>query len=433
MSQLANLDNFRSLNVDEVEENLRCNLPTIPFPRRPVNASDVLEESALKTIAGLLEACPETAIWHTKPRIYCVLRLIGYNGNEPACRSFHDDDFDDLCIPFSAATLPWEIGSDASASKRFLELQPLVQTKAAYMNFDDPKAPAHRSISHGDLHFTTIKRLGQGGSSTVDLVCNKHSGLDFARKIIQRGAEEQDRKFRAKEFRNEIAALKKVSHTHLVSCVGTYTDQTSYAMILEPVADYNLKAMLVHDSRLPVPEEDMYNLPQYFGCLAMAVAFLHTNEIRHNDIKPGNILIHDGRVLICDFGISRDWTSLGRATTSGPVLGATLPYSAPEVRLEGSRNESSDIWSLGRVYIEMLTVLSGGLVESLDNYLTTTDPSSGRRQSRERSSLDRLNDWLDHIQAPEKYAELVTLTSQMVRYIFSKLSPAFPPMLFVIA
>lgn len=370
----------------------------------------------LNHISSLLEACPITAQWTTRARIYCLLLLIGFKGHEPVCLAFLDDGFDDLLVPFSIATVPLELSSDAETCKRFLELQPIVATRPTLMRFGSSKASAHKNTLHGDLHFVRVKSLGQGGASTIDLVINKHSGLEFARKTIQRGAEEGERRFRAKQFRNEIAALRKVSQNHLVKCVGTYTDQTSYAMILEPVADYNLKALLVPDDKFRVSKSDLAYLPEYFGCLAMAVAFLHANEIRCNDIKPGNILIYHGRLLLCEFGISEDWTPFGRTTTSGAILGATMPYSAPEVRLDGTRNESSDIWSLGRVYVEMLTVLSGRCVEDFDIFISIDNSGSRRKGTSGTSQLDRINDWLEQIRASGDLYELRTVIFKMVSY-----------------
>lgn len=414
--KIANRCHFRSLTFQEVRNEVVCNLPNIPFPRRPISSADILEEVTLDHISSLLEACPTTAQWKARARIYCLLLLIGLKGHEPVCLSFLDDDFDDLLIPFSIETVPLELSSDVETCKRFLELQPIVATRPNLMRFGSSKAPAHKNTLHGELHFVRVRSLGQGGASTIDLVINKHSGLEFARKTIRRGAEEGERKFRAKQFRDEIAALRKISQNHLVTCVGTYTDQTSYAMILEPVADYNLKALLLPDDRFPVSKSDLAYLPEYFGCSAMAVAFLHANEIRCNDIKPDNILVHHGRLLLCEFGISDDWMPLGHATTSGAVLGATMPYSAPEVRLDGARNESSDIWSLGRVYVEMFTVLSGKCVEDFENFISIHNSGSPRKDSSGRSQLDRINDWLEQIRASGDLYELRTVIFGMVSY-----------------
>lgn len=57
-----------------------------------------------------------------------------------------------------------------------------------------------------------------------------------------------------------------------------------------------------------------------------AVAYLHDQGISHRDLKPDNILFHDGLLKIGDFGLSRDITSNKMASVVG-----TPYYVAPEV------------------------------------------------------------------------------------------------------
>lgn len=103
----------------------------------------------------------------------------------------------------------------------------------------------------------------------------------------------------------------------------------------------------------------------FFGCLANAILYLHSNKIRHRDIKPANILVKGPTVYLADFGISLDWEHLSRSTTTEDSA-KTLMYCAPEVAAEfQKRNSSSDIWSLGCVFLEMLTVVKGFSINDL--------------------------------------------------------------------
>lgn len=72
-------------------------------------------------------------------------------------------------------------------------------------------------------------------------------------------------------------------------------------------------------------------LRSFFGCLATAVAYLHAHKIRHKDIKPGNILVKDGRALLTDFGTSHNWSDDTKSSSSGTVAVLTKRYCAPEV------------------------------------------------------------------------------------------------------
>lgn len=100
----------------------------------------------------------------------------------------------------------------------------------------------------------------------------------------------------------------------------------------------------------------------FFGCLANAINFLHGAKIRHRDIKPQNILVKGSSIYLTDFGISLDWENLSRSTTTKDTAKSML-YCAPEVARYEPRNTSADIWSLGCVFLEMLTIIKGKTLE----------------------------------------------------------------------
>jgi len=113
-------------------------------------------------------------------------------------------------------------------------------------------------------------------------------------------------------------------------------------------------------------------LREFFGCLSRAIQYLHDKRVRHRDIKPANILIHEDRVKIADFGLSLNWAERSSTTAStGP--GGTPRYYAPEVAQYKRRSSSSDIWSLGCIFLEMVTVLSGRTVDDLLEFISVYD------------------------------------------------------------
>lgn len=130
---------------------------------------------------------------------------------------------------------------------------------------------------------------------------------------------------------------------------------------MEPVGDYNL-AKYYDEAKNNADKLSL--LRSFFGCLANAVQYLHNERIRHRDIKPQNIIVKGDCVLLTDFGIAFNWENLTRGTTTADS-GKTLAYAAPEVVRVESRNEAADTWSLGCVFLEMVTVLKGKTVEDM--------------------------------------------------------------------
>ncbi len=139
--------------------------------------------------------------------------------------------------------------------------------------------------------------------------------------------------------------------------MSSYTDPRYFGIIMAPVADYDLASF--YDRVTP---ENIALLRSVFGCLAGALDFLHKAKIRHRDIKPQNILVKGHGIYFTDFGISLDWQDLSRSTTTKDTAKSML-YCAPEVARWEKRNTSSDVWSLGCVFFEMLTLINGRTIE----------------------------------------------------------------------
>ena len=96
-------------------------------------------------------------------------------------------------------------------------------------------------------------------------------------------------------------------------------------------------------------------------CLEMttALAHAHENEIVHRDIKPENAFLHRGRegekpsVRVLDFGIS-EWTDGDAADWQG--VKGTARYMAPEQFRRGRVTPPADVYAMGLVTFELLTL-----------------------------------------------------------------------------
>ena len=85
-----------------------------------------------------------------------------------------------------------------------------------------------------------------------------------------------------------------------------------------------------------------------------ALDFMHRNGIFHRDIKPENILLNNGGVKLADLGSCKGMYSKAPFTE----YISTRWYRAPECLLtDGYYNYKMDIWGLGCVYFEILTLI----------------------------------------------------------------------------
>ncbi|KAF3923439.1 Ankyrin-1 [Orbilia brochopaga] len=343
------------------------------LPRAP------LLELEIQQIASLLESM--NTRWAQAPRLYTLLRLID---QLPLLDPFFlSQGLSDYWLPFSLNSLP--DGIPLAVRSAFVRAQPLVLTKA--IDLEKGERGRHRHFGSDEpLPFKSKGPLGAGGFGAVDRVVSTVSGKEYARKRLPRGVMGKGSgagpkaKEHMKAFRAELEVLKRLRHRHVVEYVGSYTDTQHLGIIMAPVADGNLAWFLdtittadnsfkTSSSDQTSPAEKRALLRTFFGCLASALDYLHSSQIRHKDIKPQNILVMAGTgPLLTDFGLSLDWGDLSRSTTRGVPAALTPRYAAPEVAEHEPRGTSADIWSLGCVFLEMVTVLKGETLENMKSF-----------------------------------------------------------------
>jgi serine/threonine protein kinase len=218
--------------------------------------------------------------------------------------------------------------------------------------------------------------LGSGGFGSVDVVVCKRRIL--ARKQMHSNKVDA-------ETQREARILEGIIHRHIIQLIGSYTQRSRFYLLLHPVAECNLKEFM----QTPEIERDLLwkqNLKSAFGCLAGAVAFLHSTKIavKHKDIKPTNVLMFYGTPMLTDFGLSNSFKGAEDSKSSGST-GRTPKYAAPEVEALLPRGTTQDIFSLGLVFQDMYWAMHG----HTDGQATDPDGNPRERSSSWWATLDR--------------------------------------------
>ena len=189
-------------------------------------------------------------------------------------------------------------------------------------------------------------RLGEGSFGEVWLSEDTLlGGMPVAIKFYQRTDAEGQA-----AFTREYTRVQHLKHDNLLT--ATYFDVYQRRPFL--VMDYCSDGASSR-YRGNMNEEQLW---QFAHDVAAGLAYMHRQEppIIHQDIKPGNVLVHGtGRFVITDFGISRSALSSSGSSEALKSAG-TVAYMGPE-RFQ-SRPETimaSDIWSLGASLYELAT------------------------------------------------------------------------------
>ncbi|PVH97494.1 kinase-like protein [Periconia macrospinosa] len=207
------------------------------------------------------------------------------------------------------------------------------------------------------LPFRHVRILGHGSSAVIELVAHKTTKKTFALKSFRRyNAARFEAAKRALE--NEVGIMKRLSpHIHMVQVLETFQSPGELGIIMSPAAsEGDLAKYITMALESGITSQQRVVMERAFGCLASGLLHIHKHTIRHKDIKPQNILIHQGRVLYTDFGLSFD-ANQQDTTTIGHPGAFTRRYCAPEVQDWSNRNRKSDVFSLGCVFVEILDVL----------------------------------------------------------------------------
>lgn len=190
--------------------------------------------------------------------------------------------------------------------------------------------------------FQIQRTLGTGSFGRVHLVQSRHNTRFYAIKVLKK---QQIVKMKQVEHTNdERAMLRKVKHPFLITLWGTFFDSKNLYMVMDFIEGGELFSLLRKSQRFPNPVAKFYSAE-----VALALDFLHHNNIIYRDLKPENLLLdRHGHIKITDFGFAKEvpditWTLCG-----------TPDYLAPEVVASKGYNKSVDWWSLGILTFEML-------------------------------------------------------------------------------
>ncbi|TGO21024.1 hypothetical protein BPAE_0247g00020 [Botrytis paeoniae] len=324
--------------------------------------------------------------------------------------------FEDSAIPCSSDPLPTlspaiklpkfnfeiarrEISTENVASERSIFATEAISEKDQSSGLYDLKVCPSSRIPHQDViieytheeytsnkvvPLTTIKQLGHGSLGIVDAVRfndRDHSGL-IARKIIR--LPNFSRKSLLPLIQQEVAVLRGLSHHHIVKIISTNETikaPRQFGVLISPAGDEDLGHFLERVSDSDFPEEDMKLLSGWQCCLASAVSYIHSQNIRHKDIKPNNIICKGDQVYLTDFGSAHQFSAGVTSSTEGPLVGITKMYSAPEVISDDRRGRPADIYSLGCVFAEMATVADGERIEDFHEYRSQPIPDEPDRMT----------------------------------------------------
>ncbi len=218
-----------------------------------------------------------------------------------------------------------------------------------------------------NCYFIAEKPFAEGGQGKVSRATDLGLRREVAMKSLHPQLCEDDRVKNA--FLNEAQLTASLDHPSIIPIHGIYSDEgngmhLAMKMIrgctLEKYLESIVRKYEEHGIANYDEPKSLRNRIEIFLRICDAMEYAHSKNIIHRDLKPDNIMIgYHRETYITDWGIAGKVEEVNK---SGKISG-TPGFMAPEVITEKRADARSDIYSLGVMLYEIVTLqapFSGG-------------------------------------------------------------------------
>lgn len=175
------------------------------------------------------------------------------------------------------------------------------------------------------------------------------------------------------KFIKEARTISQFDHPNIIRILDIFKENATAYYVMDYIEGSSLEDIV--NSQGALSEEEAIN---YIKQIADALDYVHRQRINHLDVKPSNIMVRkDGRAILIDFGVSKQYDEQGEQTSTTPV-GISYGYAPIEQYRPGGVSEFSpqaDVYSLGATLYKLLTsqvppqameILNDGLPNIID-------------------------------------------------------------------
>jgi NIMA (never in mitosis gene a)-related kinase 1/4/5 len=192
--------------------------------------------------------------------------------------------------------------------------------------------------------------IGRGNFGVATLVCEKSSGKNYIAKKISLGSLSD---YELKCCQLESRLLESLDHPNIVRYKDTFLEPGLLIIVMEYCTGGDLGQLIKSHKQKNsyFPESQIVD---WMKQLLAALKYLDSKRIIHRDIKSSNVYITvEGNLKLGDFGIAK---ALSCTSDVAKTVVGTPYYMSPEVCENKPYSSKSDIWSLGCLFYELVTL-----------------------------------------------------------------------------
>ena len=238
-----------------------------------------------------------------------------------------------------------------SDGKNYTQTQQITQEQKKPVEFTGNNYVANTPVgTSGDINigkeignYVLTKLIGKGQFGKVYLGKRKSDQKEFAVKVILKKSVSTPKRLAL--FKTEVGIMQQFDHPNIMKMEDFLESSNNYYQVMLQCNNSDMTNYLKKRGIEYFKENEALH---YLKQIALAFRELHKKQVMHRDFKIENLFVHDDRVIIGDFGMSKAAAALTK-TQCG-----TGYYMAPEVQDGRSYTNKADLWGIGITFYEML-------------------------------------------------------------------------------
>jgi len=216
--------------------------------------------------------------------------------------------------------------------------------------------PTYKKVDN--YFYDPAKPLGKGAFATVYQATDEKTNHKVAVKVISavKLLESEDQ---YNLFMREINVLREIKGEHIVRLLDVKRTTNNLYIFTDYCDGGDLEKKL--KAKHPFSEEEACSILKQIADAFITIENLHILNsknhkvtIMHRDIKAANILFHEGKIRVADFGFAKLIDEVDKNTRKAHTLLGTPLYMAPQILNDENYSTKCDIWSTGVLFYEVL-------------------------------------------------------------------------------
>lgn len=192
--------------------------------------------------------------------------------------------------------------------------------------------------------------LGKGGMGEVFLAFDRSTQQTVALKVVR---EESRMPGDDEALRQELLHARSVSHPNVCRVHDLAPSPWGPILVMEQIPGQTLHTHIRRRKAQGGYTSDEFRKIASEVCAGLAA--IHAQGLVHGDLKPGNVMVTDGKAVILDFGFAQERARASARRPGAPPDGGTPNYMSPERLRNGGASADDDVYAMALTLWEMWT------------------------------------------------------------------------------